>query len=449
MAAEPARPPRRLRNWLIGFVVLLVAAVFGLEFALRTLLATPGLPTPERVAELATAARAEAGDWRVDPDLGRVPVLAPRSLYGEFGLRQGWRTRGNVTTKRDGVVRLLHLGDGVTARAAVLQPLRELWRGGDVEFLNAGVPGFDPAASVAFYRQHQRDLAPDRVVVWLRAAALTTPLAGCVEGDEFVLCAPGFRAPVDPDWYASSALYRRWALRGWEPDAGVTAAALQRAGAALARLRDDLAERAVPLAVVLLPDRGAGAGRSGLVGVLGQLGIDYLDLQPVADELNARSPVFTAPAPERPGDPPPTLAAMLARAAAERLLPETPVRVLAMPRVVGPGDAQQVVVEAPPEFAGRRVILLGSAAGITPAADLGRGRVPLRSDEYLTRTAARANPPFAQALDGDGKATFTVPVPGDVAGPAVVWHCPVVCDRRSVHFELIGWPAPMIVRAPE
>ena len=147
MAAEPATPAAAPPQ--LAHRVRRAARGSGLRARVRAAHAA----RDARVAD--SRARRGAGDrgpapkpaiGRVDPDLGRVPVLAPRSLYGEFGLRQGWRTRGNVTTKRDGVVRLLHLGDGVTARAAVLQPLRELWRGGDVEFLNAGVPGFDPAA---------------------------------------------------------------------------------------------------------------------------------------------------------------------------------------------------------------------------------------------------------------------------------------------------------------
>ena len=124
MSHAPDRQPLRLRTKVLLGVVLLVTLVGLAELALN-------LVAPARFIDcdvLEAQAQQHSGTMLADPVLGHVPVL-DGPTHDRFGLLRRWGPRGSVAAKREGVVRLLLLGDAVAPGASIASPLRELWLG--------------------------------------------------------------------------------------------------------------------------------------------------------------------------------------------------------------------------------------------------------------------------------------------------------------------------------
>ena len=156
--------------------LLFAAAAFGFavlvaEFGVRALMPAGRLLSPTAIETFHERARVEASMIQADLELGHVPVLDGEH-YDRFGLLRGWGTRSGGVDKQPGVRRVLMLGDSVTRRATIAAPLRALWTGGEVEFLNAGVESWNPVQEVASYLRHQAQLEADHVVLWLHLSLI-------------------------------------------------------------------------------------------------------------------------------------------------------------------------------------------------------------------------------------------------------------------------------------
>src|SRR5262245_11915157 len=159
-----ARPSRRSRRLLLGCVAVLVSLLLA-EYVVRLVVPARRWWDSERLDFFEGQAKVSTGYLQPDEELGFVPVLDGDSCDA-FGLRREEGPTPSVA-KTPGTHRVLFLGDSVTARRRIVQGLRALWGGGAVEFLNAGFDGANPVQSVEFYFRHQRQLAPDQVVLTL------------------------------------------------------------------------------------------------------------------------------------------------------------------------------------------------------------------------------------------------------------------------------------------
>jgi len=444
----------RVRTKIALAVVAFAGAVLVAEFAVRALMPAGRLLSPTAVEVFHARAEEEAKMIRADFELGHVPVLGG-PVYDKFGLLRRWGPRGGVARKREGVRRVLFLGDSVTRRATVARPLVELWRGGEIEFLNAGVESWNPTQEIEFYFRHQRQLAPDHVVLWLHNNDLTESTVACFHDGQFKLCNPTSLVALDPEWYGRSILYQLW-VHSQHTDRlrpshyTFRAAEVERD---IARLRDEVQGRGARLTVVQLPIFAAERdwqpyerrSRELAAAMLQRLGVEVVDLQPTCEEIAALGFAVRA-LPTDVHHPNDMTGALLAVAAAARVLPAPPaVRMTASPRIVGVGGEQTMRIDAGEEFGGRKFLVLGSLAGVVPSTNLPRGRVPLAADDYLARTADHEAPLFVGQLDDDGRAELRVPVPSALSPRSIAWHLAVIADRRGVHYEAVGWPQPMIV----
>src|SRR5262245_24575836 len=192
--------------------------------------------------------------------------------------------------------RIRRVVPSVTQRRRIVLALRALWGGGAVEFLNAGVGGANPIHSVELYFRHQRQLAPDQVVLTLHNNDLTVTTTGLRDANGTLrLCNPHDLRALNAGLYRWSAIYRVWFSVGYHDymtdDHYLDLA--QPVAAALRRLRDDLAGRGARLDVLLLPilspeadwRHPERAARARELVILGALGIATVDLLPASEEL--------------------------------------------------------------------------------------------------------------------------------------------------------------------
>ncbi|MBK8098132.1 MAG: hypothetical protein IPK26_13555 [Planctomycetes bacterium] len=432
----------------------LLLALIGTELALRLLLPKAWFIPNGLLRMYVEQAQAAGGGLQPDDELGHAPVLQGR-LYDRFGLFLGQGLPEGAAGKRPGVPRVLFLGDSVTMRGKLVGPLRELWSSGEVEFLNAGVESWNPMQEVAFYFRHQQQLLPDHVVLTLHNNDLTATTTGLLRAGQFTLCTPGAFVPLDPDWYRTSMLYRLL-IRARHRDLSTTERYLDHAELvreALRRLRDEVQGRGARLTVLVLPILAAPsawapheqAARQRSLGILHELAIEAIDLLAPLERLAAAGVTVR----EQPGDswhPNAACGAHLALAAVQAgLWSAAPPLATASGEVVAVDAPQVLEVSAGPALAGRSFVVLGSLAGIAPAATTPFGRVPLCADAYLQVTLQATAPPFRGVLDGGGRATVRLPVPELAAEGGVVFHAVVVLDGEGQGPASVGRPLAMVV----
>ena len=290
--------------------VVFTAGVFAFalltaEFGVRFLMPAGRLLSPTAIDTFYERAQTESTMIAAHPLLGHAPVLGGE-YYDRFGLLRGWRTRSGDMRKEPGVRRVLMLGDSVTRRATILEPLRAIWGDDDVEVLNAGVESWNPIQEVASYQRLQRQLDADHVVLWLHNNDLTETTVACFDEGQLTLCNPGAFVPVDRAWYGRSILYQLY-VHSRHTDrlnAEHYTFRVEQVEQALAALRDELRDRGVRLTIALLPIFSPQAewqpherrARQLELAMLDRLGLEWFDLQPALDELTAAGvPVRATP----------------------------------------------------------------------------------------------------------------------------------------------------------
>jgi hypothetical protein len=157
--------------------------------------------------------------FMISPEMGFRPKLGT-------GLYSQWGTLPNdyafePSSER---VRLLFIGDSVTARGRLVEALRRAEGDAGHEYWNAGVESFNTVQEVAFYRRFNAAILPDHVIVTFHLNDFqSTPVALRGDDGELVVYSP--RQPTssfNARLFAASHLYRAWvALRapGGDPNA--------------------------------------------------------------------------------------------------------------------------------------------------------------------------------------------------------------------------------------
>lgn len=165
MAKRPRRPFRRWIQRVVLLVLSLGVAVLLVEVALSSF-----WPLDDVIPGT------EYDNWRQLPDrlkkrfvaddeLGYRPVLdsSKREPY-DYG-DHGTLANSYPMAKRDGVERILFIGDSVVFRGRLIAAVQEMLGSEKYEYWNAGVEGYSTLQEVAFYRRYNRGIDPDRVVL--------------------------------------------------------------------------------------------------------------------------------------------------------------------------------------------------------------------------------------------------------------------------------------------
>ncbi|MCX7591490.1 MAG: hypothetical protein N2255_07665, partial [Kiritimatiellae bacterium] len=98
--------------------------------------------------------------FEIDADFGFRPVLG-RGCYNKFGTL----TNSYALAKPAGVMRLLFVGDSVTARGQLVAALRKCYGEEKFEYWNAGVESFNTIQEVEYYKRYNSAIQPDHVIL--------------------------------------------------------------------------------------------------------------------------------------------------------------------------------------------------------------------------------------------------------------------------------------------
>jgi hypothetical protein len=146
-----------------------------------------------------------AKKYEIDPVFGFRPILG-----GTQYNRYGTLTNRYDINDRDGRIRVLFLGDSVTARAKITDALQRLCGNDRYEYWNAGVESFNTVQEVNFYKKYNAPIKPDRVVLFFHNNDFeTTPVAFRNKENRLVVYAP--EAPaffLNRRLFQKSYLYR-------------------------------------------------------------------------------------------------------------------------------------------------------------------------------------------------------------------------------------------------
>ncbi len=244
----------------------------------------------------------DRGLFEIDAVLGFRPILGGPE-YGPHGAL--WND--HPLAKRPGLRRLLFLGDSVTRRGKIVEPLcAEL--GPAVECWNAGVIGYSSRQELDYYRLHCADLHADHVVLTFHLNDYETTPVTFVDGDRMVAVYGRLGSRHPNGWLLRhSYLYRLYWTRSLRSAAPDRPEDLEREVAdALRGIQALAAERGAELTLFVLPwleppgawsdDMRAGHART--LRLLEALGIRHLDFlatleRAVADGVDVQ---------ETPGD---------------------------------------------------------------------------------------------------------------------------------------------------
>lgn len=143
----------------------------------------------------------------IDPNFGFRPVLG-NGPYTRFG------TLANdyAVAKPPGVSRLLFIGDSVTHRGHIIDALRAEYGSQRYEYWNAGVESFNTVQEVEYYRQFNRPIHPDHVILTFHLNDFeTTPVAFRNADGTLVVFAPNWPVRRVNLWlFQHSYTYRYW-----------------------------------------------------------------------------------------------------------------------------------------------------------------------------------------------------------------------------------------------
>ncbi len=184
-----------------------------------------------------------------DPELGFRPILGT-DQYDRFGTR----VNNYGLSKRQGVTRLLFIGDSVTARGRIIAAVRRCYGDKQFEYWNAGVHGFNTVQEVGYYRKYNRLIQPDHVILTFHPNDYgTTPVVFRDSDERLVICS--LRKPlrtINPWLFRRSYLYRLYQTLTTS-EAGDDKGIRKEVACSLKQLREMVAADEATLTVLVFP----------------------------------------------------------------------------------------------------------------------------------------------------------------------------------------------------
>jgi hypothetical protein len=228
----------------------------------------------------ATAKFAEL--YTVDPEFGFRPVFG-NGIYSEYG------TMVNTYSihKRNGIQRLLFIGDSVTSRAKIIDALRALYGERQYEYWNAGVESFNTVQEVKYYRKYNERIKPDQVVLTFHLNDFETTPVAYKEGGRLRVYAPKIRLGAAGSWlFVHSYSYRLMLGVGVSAMGGGRDAIIHEVRSSLAALQERVDRSGVALTVLVFPymrpyeewSLREKENRERIIEILTALGIRHFDL---------------------------------------------------------------------------------------------------------------------------------------------------------------------------
>ena len=241
----------------------------------------------------------ELSTFVIDPAFGFRPVLGD-GPYTHFGTL----VNDYAVAKPPGVQRLLFIGDSVTRAGYIVDALRAEYGSQQYEYWNAGVEAFNTVQEVAYYRQFNRPIHPDHVVLTFHLNDFeTTPVAFRDADGTLVVFAPNWPVQrLNPWLFRHSYTYRYW-LGLVTPKKAARSEIITEVRASLADLQRLVAVDGARLTVLVLPilqpisawkpqDREY---RRLILDILASMRLRYFDLLEPLNEALAEGAVVVEP----------------------------------------------------------------------------------------------------------------------------------------------------------
>jgi len=229
--------------------------------------------------------------YEIDPSFGFKPVFG-KGEYGEYGTK----VNNYQLQKRQGITRLLFVGDSVTRRKKIIDHLRQLYGEDKFEYWNAGVESFNTLQEVDYYKEYNAQIKPDHVILTFHLNDFeTTPVIFKNKEDNLVVYSPYCaERHVNPFLFRHSYLYRLFIklfieFKGREESIEEIEDDVRKG---LSELRDVLKKDGIDFSVVVIPflkpfsEWSEIEMRFGdkIIRILNDLGITYYSLFPILEK---------------------------------------------------------------------------------------------------------------------------------------------------------------------
>jgi hypothetical protein len=260
----------------------LVEGCFWLFFPRATFKTATELPWMHNITEEPN------GLFTIDPEFGFRPNLG-NGTYNLYGTLENHYKLEKSPHK----IRLLFIGDSVTARGKIIAALRIIYGGEKYEYWNAGVESFNTVQETAFYEKFNYKIKPDQVILSFHPNDFeTTPIAFYDQDRRLVVYAP--RQPlqeISPWLYKNSFLYRIF-LRFRECQHKDQEKIVREVQKSLVELKNQLGRDKISFTVLMLPlikpysqwSQDEKARRQTTIRILQEEHIRYFDLSMVLED---------------------------------------------------------------------------------------------------------------------------------------------------------------------
>jgi len=271
--------------FVFSSVFCLLLLEVGVRFVLQS---APELPADELPWFRRSAAAAR--EFRVDPELGFVPVIGG-AKYDQFGtLRKPDRIKYSSDKNQH---RVLFIGDSVTRRQKITKPLEAFYSQDEFAFWNAGVTSFNTSQELSFYRRYNYRVAPDTVLLFFHLNDFeTTPVAFRDQSGSIVVYSPHAPAQrINRYLMLHSYLYRMY-LRATLSRKKNPAEFVPEVRDSLKEFRDLLSSEGINFNLVILPilkpyqewSMIEKASYQSILSIVAQLNIASFDLLEIMNE---------------------------------------------------------------------------------------------------------------------------------------------------------------------
>jgi len=164
--------PKNLAGWGLALVATVVALIiFELALAPFNLVFDAANITGIDFRQRLQDAKQNPGDrdtlrarehwWAKDEELGYGPLMGEEFAYSRHGaLHNPWQA-----AKPQGVVRVIFVGDSITAYGFTSDALAQLNPASNYEYWNIGVWGYSTLQELVYFQRHGRPLKPDVVIL--------------------------------------------------------------------------------------------------------------------------------------------------------------------------------------------------------------------------------------------------------------------------------------------
>ncbi|MDD5355875.1 MAG: hypothetical protein PHY56_05025 [Candidatus Omnitrophica bacterium] len=239
--------------------------------------------------------------FTIDPDFGFRPILGTAAI-NEFGTHVN---RYGIE-KRQGIIRLLFIGDSVVSRGQMISALQQLYGNDKFEYWNAGVESYNTIQEVKFYEKYSRHIKPDHVILFFSNDDFEAPPVCFLNNEnKLVVYSPDKPTIMIERWFFKYSYLYRMIVSSYlqlfyknNGNGKIKEEIKREVKNSIGRLKNILNNENIKFTVVVFPvidifDHWASQekeSRREIINILQSLNIRYFDLSEVIFQLTPKFP---------------------------------------------------------------------------------------------------------------------------------------------------------------